>query len=110
MTLRWRPEVIIPNMEFRPGDRELFEDSPEDYIRHDVEGSDMETRRRAACELVRALSMFFETKITGRQKKSGVTKANALVDIKSFFSHHILPELADAQVDAHPVLKADTLQ
>ncbi|CAG0917110.1 unnamed protein product [Notodromas monacha] len=141
-------KVIIPNMEFRPGDQELFEDSPEEYIRRDVEGSDMETRRRAACELVRALSMYFETKITvifteyvnsmlsryasnpenhwrekdaalylvtslvakGKTEKSGVTKANALVDIKSFFSQHILPELADAQVDSRPVVKADCLR
>lgn len=50
-------------MEFRQSDEELFEDNPEEYIRRDIEGSDVDTRRRAACELVKALSKFFEAKI-----------------------------------------------
>ena len=42
-------------MDFRPSDEELFEDNPEEYIRRDIEGSDVDTRRRAACDLVKAL-------------------------------------------------------
>jgi len=38
----------------------LFEDNPEEYIRRDIEGSDVDTRRRAACDLVKALSKEFE--------------------------------------------------
>lgn len=57
-------KVIIPNMEFRVSDEELFEDNPEEYVRKDIEGSDIDTRRRAACDLVRALSKHFEQKIT----------------------------------------------
>lgn len=57
-------KVIIPNMEFRQSDEELFEDNPEEYIRRDIEGSDVDTRRRAACELVKALSKYFEAQIT----------------------------------------------
>lgn len=45
-------------------DEELFEDNPEEYIRRDIEGSDVETRRRAACDLVKTLSTNFEQKIT----------------------------------------------
>jgi exportin-2 (importin alpha re-exporter) len=56
-------KVIIPNMDFRTSDEELFEDNPEEYIRRDVEGSDVDTRRRAACDLVRTLSQNFEAKI-----------------------------------------------
>ncbi|XP_076244499.1 chromosome segregation 1 [Calliopsis andreniformis] len=56
-------KVIIPNMEFRESDNELFEDNPEEYIRRDIEGSDVDTRRRAACDLVKVLSKSFETKI-----------------------------------------------
>lgn len=41
-------------------DEELFEDNPEEYIRRDIEGSDIDTRRRAACDLVRALTRHFE--------------------------------------------------
>lgn len=57
-------KVILPNMEFRASDEELFEDNPDEYIRRDIEGSDIDTRRRAACDLVKALSRFFEEKIT----------------------------------------------
>ncbi|XP_054706218.1 exportin-2-like [Uloborus diversus] len=57
-------KVIIPNMEFRTCDEELFEDNPEEYIRRDIEGSDVDTRRRAACDLVKALAKHFEANIT----------------------------------------------
>ncbi|XP_067121155.1 exportin-2 [Centruroides vittatus] len=57
-------KVIIPNMEFRESDEALFEDNPEEYIRRDIEGSDVDTRRRAACDLVKSLSKFFEAKIS----------------------------------------------
>ncbi|KAL3867833.1 hypothetical protein ACJMK2_040679 [Sinanodonta woodiana] len=53
-------KVIIPNMQFRSADEELFEDNPEEYIRRDIEGSDVDTRRRAACDLVQALCKSFE--------------------------------------------------
>ncbi|KAJ6646819.1 Exportin-2 [Pseudolycoriella hygida] len=56
-------KVVIPNMDFRTSDEEIFEDSPEEYIRRDIEGSDTETRRRAACDLVKCLSQNFEAKI-----------------------------------------------
>ena len=53
-------KVIIPNMQFRDVDEELFEDNPEEYIRRDVEGSDADTRRRSACDFVRSLMVWFE--------------------------------------------------
>jgi len=56
-------KVVIPNLDFRKSDEEIFEDSPEEYIRRDIEGSDLDTRRRAACDLVRTLSQNFEAKI-----------------------------------------------
>lgn len=55
--------VVIPNMDFRVSDQELFEDNPEEYIRRDIEGSDVDTRRRSACDLVKTLSQKFEQKI-----------------------------------------------
>ncbi|XP_022090609.1 exportin-2-like [Acanthaster planci] len=57
-------KVIVPNMEFRASDEELFEFNPEEYIRRDIEGSDIDTRRRAACDLVRSLCKFFEATVT----------------------------------------------
>lgn len=56
--------VIIPNMEFRESDEEMFEDNCEEYIRCDVEGADVQTRRRSACDLVKALSRYFEKQMT----------------------------------------------
>ncbi|XP_039590825.1 exportin-2 [Polypterus senegalus] len=58
-------KVIVPNMEFRTADEEAFEDNSEEYIRRDLEGSDIDTRRRAACDLVRGLCKFFEEPVTG---------------------------------------------
>lgn len=48
---------------FLDSDYELFEENPEEYIRRDIEGSDVDTRRRAACDLVKVLSKYFEAKI-----------------------------------------------
>ncbi|XP_006881683.1 PREDICTED: exportin-2 isoform X2 [Elephantulus edwardii] len=58
-------KVVVPNMEFRAADEEAFEDNSEEYIRRDLEGSDIDTRRRAACDLVRGLCKFFEEPVTG---------------------------------------------
>ncbi|KAM3961378.1 LOW QUALITY PROTEIN: chromosome segregation 1 [Aphomia sociella] len=56
-------KVVIPNLEFRESDMELFEDNPEEYVRRDIEGSDVDTRRRATCDLVRTLAVHYEDKI-----------------------------------------------
>lgn len=56
-------KVIIPNLEFKASDNELFEFNPEEYIRRDIEGSDVDTRRRAASDLVKVFSKYFENKI-----------------------------------------------
>lgn len=41
----------------------MFEDNPEEYIRKDIEGNDLDTRRRAVSDFVRTLSQHFESKI-----------------------------------------------
>lgn len=56
--------IIIPSMEFREADEELFEDNPEEYIRRNVEGADVHTRRRSACDFVKALAKHFEKPMT----------------------------------------------
>ncbi|ORY85547.1 importin-alpha re-exporter [Protomyces lactucae-debilis] len=56
--------IVLPNMSLRTSDEELFEDDPIEYIRRDLEGSDSDTRRRAATEFVRSLVEKFEQKIT----------------------------------------------
>uniref|UniRef100_A0A6G1S494 Exportin-2 n=1 Tax=Aceria tosichella TaxID=561515 RepID=A0A6G1S494_9ACAR len=55
--------VIIPNLTLRDADQELFEDDPEEYVKRDIEGSDVDTRRHAACDLVQALCKFQEAQL-----------------------------------------------
>ena len=33
-------EVVVPNVEFRAADEEVFEDNPEEFIRRDIEGEE----------------------------------------------------------------------
>ena len=49
---------------FSESDEELFEINPTDYIRKDLEGSDADTRRRSATELVRGMCRNFEQVVT----------------------------------------------
>lgn len=56
--------IVIPNIQLREDDKELFEDNPVEYIRLDMEGSDSGTRRRGAVELVKGLCQHFESKVT----------------------------------------------
>ena len=53
-------KVILPNISLRESDVELFEDEPIEYIRRDLEGSDSETRRRAATDFLRQLMEQFQ--------------------------------------------------
>jgi exportin-2 (importin alpha re-exporter) len=57
-------KVVVPNMQFRPCDEEIFETDPDEYIRRDMEGSDIDTRRRGACDLVRGLCSYWEPEVT----------------------------------------------
>lgn len=62
-------KVILPNVALRESDVELFEDEPIEYIRRDLEGSDADTRRRAATDFLRKLLDQFEglvTEVVGR--------------------------------------------
>ena len=54
--------IVVKNLMVTDRDIELFEDNAYDYIRKDMEGSDLETRRRCAMELVRALLKLFNKK------------------------------------------------
>jgi exportin-2 (importin alpha re-exporter) len=56
--------VIVPNVTLTELDCELFEDNPTEYISRDIEGSDSDTRRRAACELVKALRRHYEQNVS----------------------------------------------
>src|SRR5271170_6462398 len=57
-------KVILPNLALRDSDVEMFEDEPIEFIRRDLEGSDSETRRRAATDFLRQLMEQFEQSVT----------------------------------------------
>jgi exportin-2 (importin alpha re-exporter) len=57
-------KVILPNLALRESDIELFEDEPIEFIRRDLEGSDSDTRRRAATDFLRKLMEQFEQLVT----------------------------------------------
>lgn len=57
-------KVILPNVSLRESDEELFEDEPIEFIRRDLEGSDSDTRRRAATDFLRRLAEKFEASVT----------------------------------------------
>lgn len=139
-------KIVVPNMSLRESDEELFEDDPLEYIRRDLEGSDSDTRRRAATDFLRELNDKAESSVTkvaleyvdqflsvykqdrasnwkakdtaihlyssiaakGAVTSSGVTSINLTVDILSFFSENIAPDLMDD--NANPILKVDAIK
>lgn len=56
--------IIIPNVRFRAEDEEAFESNYVEFLRRDLEGSDTDTRRRAACDFVRCLADRFPAETT----------------------------------------------
>ncbi|CEG43415.1 exportin-2-like protein [Plasmopara halstedii] len=56
--------IVVTNLQLRSSDEELFEDNPMDYIRRDIEGSDGDSRRSAARDLVRGLLSNFDEAVT----------------------------------------------
>jgi exportin-2 (importin alpha re-exporter) len=56
--------IVVPNVRCREIDQETFEDDPLAYVRGDIEGNDVETRRRGASELVKALRKHYEKQVT----------------------------------------------
>lgn len=57
-------KAILPSISLRESDIEQFEDEPIEFIRKNLEGSDIDTRRRAATEFLRTLLTQFEALVT----------------------------------------------
>ena len=56
-------KIIIPNLKLNDDLEEMFDMNFVEYVRRDTEGGDMDTRRRAATEFVKALSSQFQTEV-----------------------------------------------
>eukprot|EP00887_Chlorella_sp_A99_P002133 scaffold21.g2133.t1 len=129
--------IVIPNIRMRGDMEEMFEMNWVEYVRRDTEGSDSDTRRRAASELVTELfngyvaamlaeyqaspaanwkakdcAVYLVSALTVRGKTAaqGATTTNTLVNLAEFFTQHIAPELASSAVNDQAVLKADALK
>lgn len=56
--------IVIPNVRLRDEDDELFEMNYVEFIRRDMEGSDLDTRRRIACELLKGIASNYKDQVT----------------------------------------------
>nr|GEZ38336.1 hypothetical protein [Tanacetum cinerariifolium] len=86
-------------------DEELFEINYIEFIRRDMEGSDLDTRRMIACKLLKGIMGNYKDKISA--KAGGAFVSTDLVDVDSFFRTFIVPELRGQDVNAFPMLKVD---
>ena len=59
-------KIVLPNLRLTADLQEVFEMNYVEYIRRDTEGSDFDTRRRAATELVRSLTAKFPQEVSSR--------------------------------------------
>jgi exportin-2 (importin alpha re-exporter) len=62
-------KIILQNLTLRESDVELFEDEPIEFIRRDLEGSDNDTRRRAATNFLRTLLQRYQDLVTTTAQK-----------------------------------------
>lgn len=65
--------IVIPQIKLRESDIELFEMDGLEYVRRDMEGSDVDTRRRTTVDFVKGLCRHFETEVTAILKEYIVT-------------------------------------
>ncbi|KAL0002315.1 hypothetical protein SO802_016096 [Lithocarpus litseifolius] len=56
--------IVVPNVRLREEDEELFEMNYIEFIRRDIEGSDLDTRRRIACELLKGIATNYKQQVT----------------------------------------------
>lgn len=52
-------------MRLREEDEELFEMNYVEFIMRDMEGSDLDTRRRIACELLKGIATNYKAQVAG---------------------------------------------
>ena len=57
-------KVMIPQLKLRESDLEMFNFTGVEYVRHDMEGSDIDTRQRTTVDFVRGLCKVFEKEMT----------------------------------------------
>ncbi|WCJ32537.1 Exportin-2 [Euphorbia peplus] len=114
--------IVIPNVRLRDDDEELFEMNYIEFIRRDMEGSDLDTRRRIVCELLKGVArnpnymmldkdcaIYLVVSLATRETRHSYVSSN-LVDVENFFIRAILPELQGEDVNGFPLLKAGAIK
>ena len=56
--------IAIPNVKLRDKDEELFEINIVEFVERDMEGSDLDERRRTACELLKGIALNYKKQVT----------------------------------------------
>lgn len=56
-------KIVLPNIQLRDSDEEQFNEEPLEFVRHDIEGPETESRRRAAEDLIRSLVLVHSSRI-----------------------------------------------
>lgn len=57
-------QIILPNLQMLQSDEEFFESEPLDYIRRDLEGSDViDSRRKSSQDLIRSLLQLYSNTV-----------------------------------------------
>ncbi|XWS76864.1 hypothetical protein CRYUN_Cryun01aG0214600 [Craigia yunnanensis] len=137
--------IVIPNVRLRDEDEELFEMNYIEFIRRDMEGSDLDTRRRIACELLKGIATNYKKQVTdivsiqiqnllssfatnpsgnwkdkdcaiylvvslATKKAGGTSVSTDLVDVQTFFTSAIVPELQSQDVNGFPMLTAGAIK
>ena len=54
---------MVPNVRLREEDEELFQMNYAEFIRRDIEGSDLDSRRRIACELRKGIATNYKQQV-----------------------------------------------
>ncbi|CAL1352797.1 unnamed protein product [Linum trigynum] len=57
-------EIVIPNARLREDDEEMFGMNYIEYVRRDMEGDDLDTRRRIACDLLKGIATKHKQQVT----------------------------------------------
>ncbi|KAG7194699.1 importin-alpha export receptor [Scheffersomyces spartinae] len=131
--------IILPNIYFRESDEEHFEDEPIVFVRMDLEGSELDSRRKSATDFLRELREV-DSKLLSEIVLDGVNKfltssdwrdkdmaiylytalaAKGSVTNVGVTSTNVLADVVDffgkhiyndLVADSHPVLKTDAIR
>lgn len=94
-------KIVIPNLMMRDDDEEMFELNWVEYVRRDTEGSDSDTRRRAAAELVKSLTAKFSTEASTLATCLTIYFAGFLPELSVLLGHMQVSACSNYPIECH---------